>query len=61
MGKLGEVRGFKGPEYKTETFFGHEGHSFSEIQRVHDSGQVFKLAKHWETTKSGYPTVSTLQ
>lgn len=53
MGKL-EVRGFKGLEYKTETFFGHEGCSFSEIQRVHDLGQVFKLAQHWETTGISY-------
>lgn len=51
-------RRVSGPEYKTETFFGHESPSFSEIQRAHDSGQVFKSARHSETTKSGYPIVS---
>lgn len=57
MGKLREVGGFKGQSTK-------QRHSLvmkvlpSLRFRVHDSGQVFKLSKHWETTKSGYPIVS---
>lgn len=57
MGKLREVGGFKGQGTK-------QRHSLVMKVlpplrfRVHDSGQVFKLSKHWETTKSGYPIVS---
>lgn len=57
-GEIERHRRISGPESKTEIFFGHGSPCFSEIQRESTTRGILKLAKHLNTTESGYPIVS---